>query len=68
MGDQLEAHISAIECIQEEFGHDIGEIKEELARLTKLVENLTRAKVVYPQEFSPSTNQSTPHLFSYPRP
>ena len=46
MGDQLEARISAIESIQKEFGHDIREIKEQLARLTKLVEDCAEAKVV----------------------
>ena len=39
MGDRLEARIDAIENIQEEFGHDIREIKEQLARLTSLLED-----------------------------
>ena len=54
IGDQLEARISSIEHIQEEFGHEIREIKKELARLATLMESRTKAKVVQPQEFSPS--------------
>ena len=46
MGDQLEARISAIESIQEEFGYDIREIKEQLAKLTKLIEDRVEARVV----------------------
>ena len=38
IGDSLEARISIMENIQEEFGHDIQEIKSQLVRLTKLVE------------------------------
>ena len=38
MGDLLEAQISAVEQIQEKFGHEIQEIKKELASLAKLVE------------------------------
>ena len=37
MGDHLEARLSVIENIQEEFGHDIQEVKKHLARLTKSV-------------------------------
>ena len=48
MGDQLEARISAVEHVQEEFGHEIREIKKELARLAKLIEPRTEAKVVHP--------------------
>ena len=54
MGDQLEAQFSAIESIQEEFGYDIREIKEQLVRLTKLIKDRAEAKVVQPQKFSPS--------------
>ena len=54
MGDQLEARINAIESIQEEFGHDIREIKEQLVRLTKLIEDRAEVRVVQPREFSPS--------------
>ena len=39
MGNQWKARISAIENIQEEFGHDIREINERLARLTSLFED-----------------------------
>ena len=38
MGDSLETRINTVEHIQEEFGHDIQEIKGQLARLTKLIE------------------------------
>ena len=38
MGDYLEARINAIENIQEEFGLNIREVKEHLARLTNLFE------------------------------
>ena len=68
MGDQLEAQISVVECIHEEFGHNILEIKEELARLAKLVENHVGAKIVYPQESSLSLIQPSPHFFPHPRP
>ena len=47
MGDQLEARISVIENIQEEFGHDIREMKEQLARLTKLVEDHIRTTTIH---------------------
>ena len=66
MGDQLEARISAIECIQEEFGYDIREIKEQLARLTKLIEDRAEARVVQPREFSPSVPRFSPHCFPNP--
>ena len=45
MGDQWEARISVIENIQEEFGYDIRKIKERLARLTNLFEDM----VVHPR-------------------
>ena len=57
MGDQWEAQISAIEKIQEEFGPDIREIKEQLARLTSLLEDDIRTEVVHPRGQSPSPNQ-----------
>ena len=41
MGDSLEAQINTVEHIQEEFGHDIQEMKRQLARLTKLIERRT---------------------------
>ena len=43
MGDSLKTRISTVEHIQEEFGHDIQEIKGQLARLTKLIEGHTGA-------------------------
>ena len=48
MGNQLEARISTIEIIQEEFEHDIQEINEQFAKLTKLVEDHAEARVVQP--------------------
>ena len=41
MGDSLETRISTVEHIQEEFGHDIQEMKGQLAKLTKLIEGHT---------------------------
>ena len=38
MGNSLEIRINTVEHIQEKFGHDIQEIKGQLARLTKLIE------------------------------
>ena len=57
MGDQWEARISAIENIQEEFGHDILEIKERLARLTSLFEGHIKTEAVHPQGPSLLPNQ-----------
>ena len=48
MGDHLEARISAIENIQEEFGYDIREMKEQLARLTSLFKDHFKAETVHP--------------------
>ena len=48
MGDRLEAQISAIENSQEEFGHDIREVKEHLIRLTSLFEDHIKTQVVPP--------------------
>ena len=42
MTNQLEARISAIKNIYEEFGHDIRKMKEQLAKLTQLVEDHTK--------------------------
>ena len=63
MGDQWEARISAIENIQEEFGHDIREIKERLARLTSLLEDHIRTEVVHPRGPSPLPNRQVPRPF-----
>ena len=68
MGDQFEARISAIESIQKEFGHDIREIKKQLARLTKLVEDHAENKVVQPRESSPLVTQLSHHFVPYPNP
>ena len=41
MGDSLKARISTVEHIQEEFKHDIQEMKGKLARLTQLIKGRT---------------------------
>ena len=46
MGDRLEARINAIDNIQEEFGHDIREVKEHLVRLTSLFEDYIKTQAV----------------------
>ena len=61
MGDRLEARLSAIENIQEEFGHDIWEVKEHLARLTSLFEDYIRTQAVHPR--GPSLNQQVSQPF-----
>ena len=66
MGDQLEARINAIENIQEEFGHDIREMKEQLARLTKLVKDHIKTTTIHSQCPSPLHVQPVPHLFPHP--
>ena len=53
MGDQWKARIGAIESIQEEFGHDIREIKERLAILTSLLKDHIKTVVVHPRGPSP---------------
>ena len=68
MGNQLEARISAIECIQEEFGYDIREIKEQLVKLTKLIKDRAEARVVQPRESSPYVPRFSPHCFPHPNP
>ena len=40
MGDQWEARLSVIENIQENFGRNIREMEEQLARLTSLFEDM----------------------------
>ena len=57
-----------MEHVQEEFGHEIREIKKELVRLAKLIESRIEAKVVQPQEFSPSPTQPFPHFDQHPNP
>ena len=66
MRDQMEARISVIEKIQEEFGHDIREMKEQLARLTKLIEEHIRTITIHSQYPSPLPVQPVPHLFPHP--
>ena len=63
MGDRLEARISAIENIQEEFGHDIREVKEYLARLTSLFEDHIKTQTTHSRGQSPSPNQQVPQPF-----
>ena len=63
MGVRWEAQISAIENIQEEFGHDIREIKERLVRLTNLLEDHIKTEVVHPRGPSPLPNQQVPRPF-----
>ena len=63
MGDQWEARIDAIENIQEEFGHDIREIKEGLARLTNLFEDHIQTEAVHPRGPSPLPNQQVSRPF-----
>ena len=62
MGDRLEARISAIENIQEEFGHDIREMKEQL-RLTSLFKDHIKAEAVHPRGQPPLPNQQVPRPF-----
>ena len=68
MGDQLEPWISAMECIQKEFEHDIRKINEQLAKLTKLVKDHTEAKVVHLTGSLFSLIQPSLHLFPHPSP
>ena len=57
MRDQWEARIGAIENIQEEFGHDIREIKKQLAILTNLLEDHIKTEIVHPRGPSPLPNR-----------
>ena len=57
MGDWLEARISATENIQEEFGHNIQEMKEHLVKLTSLFEDYIKTQAVLPRGQSPLPNQ-----------
>ena len=67
MGDWLEARISAVEDIQEEFGHDIREMKEHLARLTSMFEDYIKTQAVLPRGPSsvPTQYASRPSPRSY---
>ena len=62
MGDRLEARLSTIENIQEEFGHDIWEVREHLARLTSLFEDYIRTQAVHPRGPSPNQQVSRPFI------
>ena len=62
MGDRLEARLSAIKNIQEEFGHDIREVKKHLTRLTNLFEDYIRTQAVHPQGPSPNQQVSRPFV------
>ena len=53
----MEARISAIENIQEEFRYDIREVKEYLARLTSLFEDYIKTQAVLPRGPSPVPTQ-----------
>ena len=71
MGDSLEARINTIEHIQEEFGHDIQEMKGQLARLTKLIEGHTGIvpEGIHGSPFNPLQSSSYPlvqHHHLYP--
>ena len=61
--DRLEAQISAIKNIQEEFRHDIREMKEQLARLTNLFKDHIETQTVYSRGQSPLPNQQVPRPF-----
>ena len=63
MGDQWKARIGVIENIQQEFGHDIREIKERLARLTSLLEDHIKTEVMHPRGPSPLPNRQVPRPF-----
>ena len=71
MGDSLETRISTVEHIQEEFGHDIQEMKGQLARLTKLIERHTGIvpEDIHGSPFNPLPSSSYPlvqHHHPYP--
>ena len=61
MEDRLEARISAVENIQEEFGHDIRKVKEHLARLTSLFEDYIKTQVVHSRGPSSAPIQRASH-------
>ena len=63
MGDQWKAQISAMENIQEEFGHDIWEMREQLIRLTNLFEDHIQTEAVHPRGPSPLQNHQVPRPF-----
>ena len=66
MGDRLEAQISSIKNIQEEFGHHIREVKEHLARLISLFEDYIKTQAVLPRGPSPVPTQYASRLSPQP--
>ena len=63
MRDRWEARISVIENIQEEFEHNIREMKEQLARLINLFEDHIKTQAVHPRGQSSLPNQQVPRPF-----
>ena len=61
MKNRLEARLNAIENIQEEFGHDIREVKEHLVRLTSLFEDYIKTQAVHSRGPSPALIQRASH-------
>ena len=57
MGDQWEARIRAMENIQEEFEHDIREMREQLVRLANLFEDHIQTEAMHPRGPSLLPNQ-----------
>ena len=51
MVGQLEVRIGTVERIQEEFDHDLREMKGQLIRLTKLIEGYTGIIPINPHHF-----------------
>ena len=73
MGDSLEVRISIVEHIQEEFGHDIQEMKGQLAKLIKLIEGHIGIvpEDIHGSPFNPLRSSSYPlvqHLHSDRKP
>ena len=79
MEDRLEARISAIENIQEEFRHDIREMKEQLAifevshpyQIIRIVNNSSKPLAICHVELTALTCGShclQPHLLSWQHP
>ena len=62
MGDSLETRISIVEHIQEEVGHDIQEMKGQLAKLTKLIDRHIGIvpKDIHGSPFNPLPSSSYP--------
>ena len=56
----MEVRISTVENIQEEFGYDIREVKEHLARLTSLFEDYIKTQATHSRDPSPLPKQQVP--------